>query len=57
MYFVSMWLHITCEVNLNIYLLIHFDERMIEIKGRNRVSYMDKVKKGKDIQKQEEKRG
>lgn len=29
MYFMSMWLHITCEVNPNIHLLIHFDVKMI----------------------------
>lgn len=41
MYFVSMWLHITCEVNQNIYLLIHFDVKMM--KREYAVSHMDKI--------------
>lgn len=40
MYFMSVWLHITCEVNQKDYLLIHFDERR---RGRDTVPYMDKI--------------
>lgn len=39
MYFMSVWLHITCEVNQNVYLLIHFDDRKRgEKTGRERYS-------------------
>ncbi len=40
MYFMSVWLHITCKVNQNDYLLIHFDEKR---RGRDTVQYMDKI--------------
>ena len=48
MYFMSVRLHITCEVNQNDYLLIHFDERR---RGRDTVQYMDKIvqKGGREI--------
>lgn len=45
MYFMSVWLHITCEFNQNVYLLIHFDEGMRGGRqaGRDTVQCMDQI--------------
>ena len=41
MYFMSVWLHITCEVNHTVYFLIHFDERRRGKPRRGRI--LDKI--------------
>ena len=48
MYFMSVWLHVTYEVNRTVYCLIHFDERTgrggkIDGGGGGGTVYVDKI--------------